>query len=182
MITSAGGGIPTCGVGPLGFWAAPRGPSSFGRMVQPASDDSMAVDEGVHRWFPAPEHVRTMMCNREAGPEALPAQVHHVHHGVAFAASAPSVHHAQPLAASTPPVHHRKPFATPAPSIHRTHRVDEERMQMDEEAVAATGSGARATAPSSGTGNWFPLVEDFLILKSVSSFSECGGRAERALG
>ena len=40
-------------------------------------------------------------------------------------------------------------------------------MGMDEEAAAATSSGAQATAPSPGTGNWFALVEEFPNVNSV---------------
>ena len=74
---------------------------------QPAADeDFMAVDDGVLCQFPAPEHVETMMCDREVEPQSRPAPVHHVHHGVASAASSPSIHHGQPAVPSGPQVHH----------------------------------------------------------------------------
>ena len=41
-------------------------------------------------------------------------------------------------------------------------------MGKDEDTGAATSSGAQATAPSPGTGNWFALVEEFPNVKSVS--------------
>ena len=115
----------------------------------------MALDDSFLRRFPAPKHIETIMCNREFGPQAGPAPVHQNQHRVAFAASTPSIHHAEPPAAS-------------APSVHRTHRVVEERIEMDEEAAAVTSSGTRATAASLGSGNRFVLVEEFLNVRSVS--------------
>ena len=142
--------------------------------VQPhlsAGEDPMALDDGALRRFLAPEHVETMMCDKEDVPQSRPAPVHQVHHGVAFAAPSPSMHHGQPaapsgpqvhhgvaFAASTSLIHHAQPPAASAPSVHPTHRVVEERMEMDEEAAVVTSSGARDRAPSPGTGQRFALV------------------------
>ena len=149
---------------------------------QPAADEApMAVDDGVVRRFPAPEHLETMMRDREDESQSHQAPVDQVHRRVAFAAPSPSIHHGQPAATSGPQVHHGVAFAASTPSIHhdqtpaasapsvrRTHQVVEERMEMDEEAAAVTSSGPRATAPSPGKGNRFALVEEVPNVKSVS--------------
>ena len=58
-----------------------------------AGEEPMVVDDGALRRFRAPEHVTTMMCDREDELQSRPAPVHQVDHGVAFAASPPSIHH-----------------------------------------------------------------------------------------
>ena len=146
-----------------------------------ADEDRMAVNDGALRRFPAPEHVETMMCDREDEQQSRPAPVHQVHHSVAFAAPSPPVHHGQlaapsgpqvhhgvAFAASTHSIHHAQPSAASAPSVHRTNRGVEERLEIDQEEAVVTSSGARATAPSPGTGNWFALMGEFPNVKSVS--------------
>ena len=140
----------------------------------------MAVDDGALRRSPTPEHVETMMCDREDEPRSCRAPVHQFHYGVALAAPSLSIHHGQPaapsgsnvhhsvaFAASTPSIHHARPPAASARSVHRTHRVVEEHMEKDEETAAVTSSGARATVLSPGTGSGFVLVEEFRNVKSV---------------
>ena len=136
----------------------PAGPTTSGsgahlpsQSEQAAGEDSMAVDDGVLRRFPAPEHVQTMMCDREVEPRARRAPVHQAHNGVALAALSESVHHVQTLApsgpqvrqgvafaTSTPSVNHIQPPAASAPSVRRTPQVVEEHMEMDEEAAVGT--------------------------------------------
>ena len=72
--------------------AAPASEASLPLQPQQAKgDDSMAIEEGVHYWFPTPEHIETMTCDREVEQQACPAPVHHAQHS---ATSASSVHHA----------------------------------------------------------------------------------------
>ena len=60
------------------------------------------------------------------------------------------------------------PPAASAPSVRCTHRVVEERMEMDEGAAAVMNSGARAKSPCPGAGNRFALEEEFQNVKNVS--------------
>ena len=103
----------------------PAGPTASASEPQlpvqrrPAADeDSMAVDDGVPRRFPALEHVETMMCEREVEPQEHQASVHQVHYGVAPAASSPSIHQGKAAAPSGPQVHHGVAFAASSHSIH----------------------------------------------------------------
>ena len=174
------------------------------RPVQPqpaAVGDSMAVDDRVGRWFPGPEHVETMMCDREVEPQARLLPGSQVLHGLALAASSSSVDHGQisapsgpqvphgvAFATSTPSIHHSQPPEASAPSVNRTHRLVDKRMLMDKEPSAVTSLGARATGPSLGASNRFALVGKFPDGKSVSdplfpnvkdAPSEYSGVAER---
>ena len=91
---------------------APASEAELPVQPQPAADEgSLAVDYGVSCRFPAPEHVETMMCDRDGEPQARPAPIHQVHHGVAPAASSPTFPHGQPAALSGPHVHHGVAFA-----------------------------------------------------------------------
>ena len=47
------------------------------QLLQATCDDSMADREASHCRFPAPEHVKTMVCNREEEPPAASAQSAH---------------------------------------------------------------------------------------------------------
>ena len=141
----------------------------------------MALADGVLCRFPAPEHVKFMMCDREVEPQARPTPVRQVYNAVVLAGSSPSVHHGHPsapsglqvhhgvaFATSTPPIHHGQPPAASAPPVHHTCQVVEERMEMDVEAAAVTSSGGRTTAPRPGAGKRFALVEEFWNVKSAS--------------
>ena len=117
-----------------------------------AADDSMAVDEGVHRRFPIPEYSGTKMSYREMEPPARSAPVHH---GQPSAAFAPTVHHAWPPAVSTQ-------------SIHRTHGLVEVRVEMDDQSTTVTSLAARPPALSPGASNRFALVNEFPSVEGLS--------------